>query len=250
MTLSQNIATFRKAKGYTQEQLGEMLGVSNQAVSKWETGVSYPDVMLLPNLAEALGVTLNDLYGIADKPKNGIDWVNDFPTVAQDWIVGDVCKEGATIEVCRDQDIQIKEGTNGVPDMRIKEGKTLGIISYTANGAAFISDDLSIISAEKLTDMGGVFESAEIASGLKKLCDPHARKVLNYLYAESHKEDLDSLENIHAYMNKKGYSLFDLVFTLDEVSVACGLSEEDTLEAIEKLISVRLVLVSHENHQT
>ncbi len=250
MTLSQNIATFRKAKGYTQEQLGEMLGVSNQAVSKWETGVSYPDVMLLPNLAEALGVTLNDLYGIADKPKNGIDWVNDFPTVAQDWIVGDVCKEGATIEVCRDQDIQVKETTNGVPVMRIKEGKTLGIISYTANGAAFVSDDLSIISAEKLTDMGVVFESAEIASGLKKLCDPHARKVLNYLYAESHKEDLDSLENIHAYMNKKGYSLFDLVFTLDEVSVACELSEEDTLEAIEKLISVRLVLVSHENHQT
>ena len=91
MTISQNIAAFRKAKGYTQEQLGELLGVSNQAVSKWETGVSYPDVMLLPNIAEALGVTLNDLYGITNKPKDGIEWVNNFPTVAQDRIVGVVC---------------------------------------------------------------------------------------------------------------------------------------------------------------
>ena len=250
MTISQNIAAFRKAKGYTQEQLGELLGVSNQAVSKWETGVSYPDVMLLPNIAEALGVTLNDLYGITNKPKDGIEWVNNFPTVAQDRIVGVVCNEGYTVEICRDQDLQTKEDANGVPATRIKAGKTLGIISYTANGAAFVSDSLSVISSEKLADMGGVFESAEIASCLKKLSDPHARKVLNYLYAESHKEDLDSLDNIHAYMNKKGYSLFDLVFSLDEVSAICGLSKEDTLEAIEKLISVRLVLMSHENNQT
>lgn len=250
MTLSQNIATFRKAKNYTQEQLGDILGVSNQAVSKWESGVTCPDIMLLPRLADALGVTLNDLYGIADKPKDVIEWVNDFPTVAQDRIVGAVCNEGYTIEVCRDQDLQIKEDANGVPVTRIKEGKTLGVISYTANGAAFVSDGLSIMTSEKLADMGGVFESAEIASGLKKLGDPHVRKVLKYLYDESHKEDLDSLDNIHAYMNKKGYSLFDLVFSLDEISAACGLSEEATLEAIEKLISVRLVLVSHENKET
>ena len=41
MSIAENIATFRKAKGYTQEQLGEILGVSNQAVSKWESGVSH-----------------------------------------------------------------------------------------------------------------------------------------------------------------------------------------------------------------
>ena len=41
MSIGKNIATFRKAKGFTQTELGEMMGVSNQAVSKWETGVSH-----------------------------------------------------------------------------------------------------------------------------------------------------------------------------------------------------------------
>ncbi len=245
MTLSQNISAFRRAKGYTQEQLGELLGVSNQAVSKWETGVSYPDVMLLPSLAEALGVTLNDLYGIADMPPNQIDWVNVFPTLALKQIVDDVCKQGSTIEVCREQVLQTEAVADGVPVTRIKAGRTLGIISYKADGAAFVSSDISVISSEKLTDMGGVFESAEIASGLKKLCAPHVRKVLSYLYAESFKDAVDGVEHLAPWGD-----LFDLVFSLNEVSVACGLSEEDTLEAIEKLSSVRLVLVSHENNQT
>ena len=40
MSLSENIAKYRKLKGYTQDKLGELLGVTNQAVSKWEVGVS------------------------------------------------------------------------------------------------------------------------------------------------------------------------------------------------------------------
>ena len=49
-----NIAALRKAKGLTQEQLADMLGVSAPAVSKWETGSSYPDISLLCPLARAL----------------------------------------------------------------------------------------------------------------------------------------------------------------------------------------------------
>ena len=40
MTLSENIAKYRKQMGYTQDKLGALLGVTNQAVSKWELGVS------------------------------------------------------------------------------------------------------------------------------------------------------------------------------------------------------------------
>ena len=40
MSISKNIAKYRKIKGFTQEELGSMLGVTNQAVSKWECGVS------------------------------------------------------------------------------------------------------------------------------------------------------------------------------------------------------------------
>ncbi len=40
MSITENIALYRKKNGLTQEQFGTMLGVSNQAVSKWESGVS------------------------------------------------------------------------------------------------------------------------------------------------------------------------------------------------------------------
>jgi transcriptional regulator with XRE-family HTH domain len=67
MTIGENIARFRKEKGLTQAKLGEMVGVSNQAVSKWESGTTIPDVMLLPEISKALGITLTDLYGILNK---------------------------------------------------------------------------------------------------------------------------------------------------------------------------------------
>lgn len=64
MSIGKNIAQFRKDKGLTQEALGRQIGVSNQAVSKWESDTTMPDVMLLPKIAEQLGVSLEELYGI------------------------------------------------------------------------------------------------------------------------------------------------------------------------------------------
>lgn len=66
--LSMNIARLRKAKGFTQDQLAEQLGVSAQAVSKWENGQSYPDISLLPKLAEIFEVSMDELFSV--QPKN------------------------------------------------------------------------------------------------------------------------------------------------------------------------------------
>ncbi len=62
-SLSKQIGLLRKQNGYTQEQLAGKLGVTYQAVSKWENGQSCPDVMLIPALAETFGVTLDELFG-------------------------------------------------------------------------------------------------------------------------------------------------------------------------------------------
>ena len=56
-TLGMRIASLRREKGMKQDELAEKLGVSSQAVSKWENDVSCPDIMLLPKLAKELGVT-------------------------------------------------------------------------------------------------------------------------------------------------------------------------------------------------
>ena len=82
-TLGDNIARFRKAAGLTQEELGTTVGVSAQAVSRWECG-GAPDVALLPAIADALGVSIDSLFG--REPGAQIDvervvarWLNTFP---------------------------------------------------------------------------------------------------------------------------------------------------------------------------
>ena len=60
-TLGNRIAETRRAKSMTQEELAERLGISAQAVSKWENDVSCPDISLLPTLARELGLTLDEL---------------------------------------------------------------------------------------------------------------------------------------------------------------------------------------------
>jgi len=62
-TLGRRIARLRIAHGMTQERLANILNVSAQAVSKWENDQSYPDIMLLPVLAETFGVSVDDLLG-------------------------------------------------------------------------------------------------------------------------------------------------------------------------------------------
>ena len=56
------IARCRKEKNLTQMQLAELLEITNQAVSKWETGRGMPDVSLLQPLCDVLGISLNELF--------------------------------------------------------------------------------------------------------------------------------------------------------------------------------------------
>lgn len=60
-TIGNRIQRFRKEKGLTQEELAAQLGVSSQAVSKWENDMSCPDISLLPQLCRVLGVTADEL---------------------------------------------------------------------------------------------------------------------------------------------------------------------------------------------
>ena len=60
-TLGKRIMENRKRLGWTQDRLAEQMGVSAQAVSKWENDQSCPDISLLPKLAELFGITVDEL---------------------------------------------------------------------------------------------------------------------------------------------------------------------------------------------
>lgn len=70
------ISTLRKSKGITQEKLAESVGVTAQAVSRWESG-GYPDVELLPEIADFFGVSIDALFGRKSAEKSLEDRIVD-----------------------------------------------------------------------------------------------------------------------------------------------------------------------------
>lgn len=73
-----NISRYRKDLGLTQEALAEKLNITFQAVSKWETGQTVPDTMLLPMLARALNVSVDKLLGYAAFNEDSSYYESDY----------------------------------------------------------------------------------------------------------------------------------------------------------------------------
>ena len=82
MGLGEKIGQYRRSLGISQEELGARLGVSRQAVSKWERGEALPDVALLPSLAEALDTTIDNIL-LRDNPAKGPGEFTRTVTIAQ-----------------------------------------------------------------------------------------------------------------------------------------------------------------------
>lgn len=94
--IGENVKMLRKQRDITQEQLAELLGVSNAAISKWERGETYPDISLLPIIAHYFSISLDELIGY---DKKTIDYeidviLNEFK---KNWSLGNFDKAGEII---------------------------------------------------------------------------------------------------------------------------------------------------------
>lgn len=69
MNIGNKIKQLRQKAELTQEQLGTRLGVSAQSISKWETGITMPDISLLPLLSSELGVTIDEIFDLTAEQK-------------------------------------------------------------------------------------------------------------------------------------------------------------------------------------
>ena len=63
------IKSLRLSRSMTQEQLAQKLGVSAQAVSRWETGATYPDITMLPMIADFFDVSMDYIMGRTENPE-------------------------------------------------------------------------------------------------------------------------------------------------------------------------------------
>ncbi len=74
LSMGHIIKDLRKKKGFTQEELAERLGVTYQAISKWENETGMPDISQVVPLASIFGVSTDVLFGIADTTENEEAW--------------------------------------------------------------------------------------------------------------------------------------------------------------------------------
>ena len=221
MTLGNTISKYRKAKGLTQEELGTKLGVSNQSVSKWESEVSMPDVMLLPEIANALNITLDDLYGIAKEPEKISCSADDFPAFCHQKLIelfyyntkmrfthiGSSDKEQL--------EFQIK---------KLMQGCRIGCLSNT-QGAIVTTEDFSFIdNTYKAVNSENVIKSQADDYTLMYLTDKNFRKVFYYQYKTAFER---SKEN-------------NTEFTFDEIMTGCNLTEDETAAALRLLKDTRI----------
>jgi len=246
MSMGRNIAEFRKRKGLTQAELGLRVGVTNQAVSKWESEVSMPDVMMLPRIANALDVALEDLFAeqavhaASSEPRGfNMDAVHNFPKTAQAMVIDALCRQ-THLTNCNSWDF-LKAEKNPFTKKYdcIKSCYTMCCLSDTA-GAVFVSNALTVIDSDIVpTEIGSVFEKTEVASGIRKLSDSNVRRVLSHICNEYFDRS--------APFDCEDPEYFVIEIKPDELSLALGLSTEDLVEALEKLISLHIV-ESKSNH--
>ena len=81
LKISDNLKNLRKQRGNTQDDLANRLGISVQAVSKWERGDGFPDITLLPYIAYYYDVTVDDILGCSSLRKQ--EEIESFKKQAQ-----------------------------------------------------------------------------------------------------------------------------------------------------------------------
>ncbi len=104
-TIGKTIAKLRRKKSMTQLALAEKLNVSDKSVSKWESGKGYPDILLLPKIAEVFGVTIDCLLrgekkGIAVCGNLVVDIVKTIDHYPRAGTLSNICKTDKAVGGC------------------------------------------------------------------------------------------------------------------------------------------------------
>ena len=87
MEIGKRIRQMRTNKGVTQEELANALNVSNQAVSRWETGITMPDISLLPSIALFFGITIDEIF--SPSPEENLERLRHRFYYTEDYLTDD-----------------------------------------------------------------------------------------------------------------------------------------------------------------
>ncbi len=222
MSIGKNIAKYRKIKNLTQEELGVKLGVTNQAVSKWESEVSMPDIMLLPEIAKVLNVSLENLYGIAKEPEKVSVSADDFPSFCHEKLIelfyNNAKMKFNNIGSSDKEQLEFQK-------QKLMDGCRMGCLSNTKGAIVATEDFLFIDKGYKAVGSENVIKShGELDYTLMYLTDKNFRKVFYYQYKTAfEKSKADNTE-----------------FTFDEIMNGCNLTADETAAALRLLKDTKI----------
>ena len=218
--LHEQIAFLRKQRGLTQEQLANALGVTNQSVSKWESGQCCPDIQLLPNIAELFDVSVDELLGC-----NSAKGLGDICLNLKDYFTALPEKESfenAYRLAALLHEIAVTDGYKKFIPWQQKDYSTDIISSW---GLSICSEPEG--STGRMAD--SVFFSLE-----KAFQTPSSSQLYELSMAMERFSDLNVLKTMYA-LYKLTIGDFDLFVSLENITSNENLPVEETKNALEKL---------------
>ena len=222
LKINEQIAFLRKQKKITQEELAQALGVTNQSVSKWESGSNCPDIQLLPEIANYFEVSVDELLGYKSSGSFGDVYlkIKELFQAADEKEVFDL---GYKLAFLIAEGAMTKGYKAYVPwntdKIRIDDNDFYkwGFSACSEpEGSSFIKQNSVFISSNKQYKPITGQEIREVYLAIEPLCDKNTLKVLFNLYELTVRD-------------------FDLYVPLSEIAEKCKLSESETESALDKL---------------
>lgn len=141
MNIGNKIKELRKQRGLTQEQLANSIGISFQAISKWENGIALPDITLAPTLASYFGVSMDELFEFNLK-----DIELDIDNIVNE------AYESRESDPQKSREI-LEKGLEKYPDDEILLNNLLYVLNYSENPDETISIASSLIEKTNQADI-------------------------------------------------------------------------------------------------
>ena len=214
--LAENLQLLRKEKGLTQEALAEVFGVTAQSISKWELGLSCPDITILPELAEYYHVSIDELMGY--KPSSSINSVYIGMKSLVDSAEGAYSKPDYAYRLSRlaattlwnKQNIEVDKLLIGKKTNNLSYGQGDGGVSICGENTLFISSFKD-------------FPKYEL---------PTIKKVHKYLNKIS---DINTLKVMFGLFNMMLEDTINRSWTLEEISEYTNLDVDVIMKALDNL---------------
>ena len=169
----QRLQNLRKSKNMTQGEFADRLGVTSQAVSKWENELCYPDITLIPSIATILGVEVNYLFGYKEqdfKVSSFPKLLGDLPLVHQYKNVA--CYSSKEVDFINESGIKFKDGSTvelsnrlvvnvGKGEIKLLDGDDAKNTDFSVTSKSFEFGHVDSLDLEVLANKCEIVRSAD-----------------------------------------------------------------------------------------